>query len=375
MSTPPETPVWAYRAHLDGLRALAVYLVVAFHAGVVRASGGFVGVDVFFVLSGYLVTGVLVRDLDGPRGRVGFGRFYARRVRRLLPAAAVNLVVTAVVFGVVAAPVELADAQRAIRAAALYVANWHFIAQSADYFAADVETSPVAHYWSLSVEEQFYVAWPLLLAGIYALARRRRRGSAAGAGGDRAGRRGLLRAGADPGRSRHQPGLPGHRHPRVPTPGRRAPRGHAGDRGPARSVACCCGVADGGRDPGRGRGHRGHQPGRDRCHLAGPRHHRGHRRPDRLPRRGTWRSGASAVLLGARGVPGQDLLRHLPVALDRDRGARPRGRARPRGHRRRGRRGGHRAGLAQLRAAGAPHPHRHRASTASVPWSSPRASC
>ena len=176
MSSPAEADSWAYRPHLDGLRALAVYLVVAFHAGVGRASGGFVGVDVFFVLSGYLVTALLVRDLDGERGRVRFGRFYARRVRRLLPAAALNLVVTAIVFGVVAAPVELADARNAIRAAALYVANWYFILQSADYFAADVESSPVAHYWSLAVEEQFYLVWPVLLAGIYALARRRRVG-------------------------------------------------------------------------------------------------------------------------------------------------------------------------------------------------------
>ena len=101
-----------------------------------------------------------------------FGRFYARRARRLLPAAAVNLVVTAVVFAAIAAPIELAEAERGIRAAALYVANWQFISQSADYFATDVEVSPVAHYWSLSVEEQFYLLWPLALAGLFAPAGR-----------------------------------------------------------------------------------------------------------------------------------------------------------------------------------------------------------
>jgi peptidoglycan/LPS O-acetylase OafA/YrhL len=163
---------WGYRPHLDGLRAVAVYLVVAFHAGVARASGGFIGVDVFFVLSGYLVTGVLVRDLEGPDGRIGLARFYARRARRLLPAAAVTLVVTAIVFGSIGGRVEVLDARNAIRAASLYVANWHFIAKSADYFAADLESSPVLHFWSLAVEEQFYLLWPLLFGGLYALARR-----------------------------------------------------------------------------------------------------------------------------------------------------------------------------------------------------------
>ena len=139
MAATRSSNAWGYRPHLDGLRAVAVYLVVAFHAGVARASGGFIGVDVFFVLSGYLVTGVLVRDLEGPDGRIGLARFYARRARRLLPAAAVTLVVTAIVFGSIGGRVEVLDARNAIRAASLYVANWHFIAKSADYFAADLD--------------------------------------------------------------------------------------------------------------------------------------------------------------------------------------------------------------------------------------------
>ncbi len=161
---------WTYRPHLDGLRAVAVYLVVAFHAGIGRAAGGFIGVDVFFVLSGYLVTNILLRDL-GQHGRVRFGRFYARRSRRLLPAAALSLVVTAVVFRAIAAPAELAAARDSIRWASLYASNWHFIAESADYFGADVDASPVAHYWSLSVEEQFYLLWPLVLAAVHRVAR------------------------------------------------------------------------------------------------------------------------------------------------------------------------------------------------------------
>ena len=92
-----------YRPHLDGLRALAVYLVVLFHAGISSFSGGYIGVDVFFVLSGYLVTSLLMRDLDGG-GTVRFSRFYSRRFRRLLPAAFVTLVITSIVYSAVAGP-------------------------------------------------------------------------------------------------------------------------------------------------------------------------------------------------------------------------------------------------------------------------------
>src|SRR5262249_34767030 len=158
---------------LDGLRALAVYLVVAFHAGLVRWKGGFIGVDVFFVLSGYLVTNLLVRDL-GHAGHVGVSRFYSRRVRRLLPAALVNLVIVAIVFRARAARVRRGAGGDAIAAAALYVSNWWFIHQAANYFGADITASPVAQYWSLSVEEQFYALWPLLMYAMFRIARRMR---------------------------------------------------------------------------------------------------------------------------------------------------------------------------------------------------------
>ena len=167
----PEELGGSYRAFLDGLRAVAVYLVVLFHAGSDRFSGGFVGVDVFFVLSGYLVTQLLLRDLRG-QGSISFGRFYARRFRRLLPAAFATLVITALVFSALASPIEVADAEGGFRAAFLYVANWHFVAQSSDYFGADLSANPVLHFWSLAVEEQFYLLWPLLLGGLFVLARR-----------------------------------------------------------------------------------------------------------------------------------------------------------------------------------------------------------
>ena len=160
-----------YRPHLDGIRTIAVYLVVAFHAGLGVLSGGYIGVDIFFVLSGYLVTQVLVRDLAAV-GRIRGRQFYARRVRRILPAAAITLVATAVAYSVVASPIELLDALGGFKAAFLYVANWFFIRQSADYFAANVETNPVLQFWSLAVEEQFYLVWPLLFGGLYLATRR-----------------------------------------------------------------------------------------------------------------------------------------------------------------------------------------------------------
>ena len=165
-----DSPV-TYRPHLDGLRAVAVYLVVLFHAGSSRFAGGYVGVDVFFVLSGYLVTQLLLRDVHG-QGSIRFGRFYARRFRRLLPAAFVALIVTAVVFTAIAAPAEVADAVGSFKAAFLYSTNWYFIHQAQGYFGANVVTNPVLQFWSLAVEEQFYLLWPLTLGGVFVLTRR-----------------------------------------------------------------------------------------------------------------------------------------------------------------------------------------------------------
>ena len=155
-----------YRPYLDGLRCLAVYLVVAFHAGLGLFSGGFVGVDVFFVLSGFLVTRILLGDLVRS-GRIDFRRFYSRRFRRILPAAAVMLLVTTIAYLLVASPLQAFIAVGDFRAAFCYFANWHFVQQTTDYFATPVGASPVLHFWSLAVEEQFYAAWPLLLTAIF----------------------------------------------------------------------------------------------------------------------------------------------------------------------------------------------------------------
>jgi peptidoglycan/LPS O-acetylase OafA/YrhL len=169
--TPPPTIAAAgYRPHLDGLRALAVYLVVLFHGGNTRFAGGFVGVDVFFVLSGYLVTQLLWRDIETLDG-IRLARFYARRVRRILPAAFVALTGTALLYVAIASPSQVAAALGAFKAAFLFVANWFFIARSTAYFGGDLAQNPVLHCWSLAVEEQFYLAWPLVLGGLVAVGR------------------------------------------------------------------------------------------------------------------------------------------------------------------------------------------------------------
>jgi len=151
-----------FRPDIEGLRGIAVLIVVAFHYGIPGVSGGFVGVDVFFVLSGYLITGLLVDEIQ-KSSRLSLLHFYARRVRRLLPASALTLVLTLGIGAVVLAPTELVFAGRAARATALYVSNVFFARNAADYFAPNVESNPMLHTWSLAVEEQFYLCWPLLI--------------------------------------------------------------------------------------------------------------------------------------------------------------------------------------------------------------------
>jgi peptidoglycan/LPS O-acetylase OafA/YrhL len=155
-------PTWVHRPELDGLRTVAVYLVVLFHAEVGLFAGGFIGVDLFFVLSGFLVSSILF-DEAARRGTVDVGAFFARRVRRLLPAAVVVVVATSLGSVLTSSLARrlpwIGDAQSAL----LYVSNWHFLSQSSDYFGADIDKSPFLHFWSLSIEEQFYVGFALVL--------------------------------------------------------------------------------------------------------------------------------------------------------------------------------------------------------------------
>ncbi|MCU7723689.1 acyltransferase [Actinoplanes sp. KI2] len=162
-----------FRPDIEGLRAVAVLLVVAAHAGVAGLAGGYVGVDVFFVISGFLITSLLLREAERT-GRISVARFYCRRAVRLLPAAAVVLVSTLVAARFLLPAVRLAEYCKDALSAATYVANLRFAAIGTDYLSADRPPSPFQHFWSLAVEEQFYLAWPLLiLAAAYLWQRRR----------------------------------------------------------------------------------------------------------------------------------------------------------------------------------------------------------
>lgn len=164
-----------FRPDIEGLRAVAVLAVVLFHFDVPGAGGGFIGVDVFFVISGFLITGLLWREVSSA-GTVRLGRFYGARTRRLLPASASVGVVIAITWAVLSPPVP---ARRTIGdgiASALYVGNYRFALQGTDYFTASANSSsPFQHYWSLGVEEQFYLVWPPMIIGTAWLIRRVRR--------------------------------------------------------------------------------------------------------------------------------------------------------------------------------------------------------
>ena len=147
-----------FRPEIEGLRGIAILLVVVCHAGIAGFDAGFIGVDVFFVLSGFLITGLLI-DEHERTGRIELGGFYARRAKRILPAAAVVLVATLVAALAIFSPLDMARIAQDGLAAGLSVANMRFAIEATDYFAA-TDTSPMLHYWSLSVEEQFYLLWP-----------------------------------------------------------------------------------------------------------------------------------------------------------------------------------------------------------------------
>lgn len=159
------------RGDIQGLRAVAVVMVILYHAGVPFVRGGFAGVDVFFVISGFLITGLMVRELERT-GRLSLRNFWARRAKRLLPATALVLVAVTAMSLLFLPQLQWADTAGEIVAAALYVINWLLAKSSVDYLAQDYAPSPVQHFWSLAVEEQFYLAWPLLILLLAALNRR-----------------------------------------------------------------------------------------------------------------------------------------------------------------------------------------------------------
>ena len=185
MTTAPEIPVETrlltsgneagtapgdrrFRPDVEGLRAVAVVLVVLYHAGLKGLTGGYVGVDVFFVISGFVITGVLLREQAATKG-VSIIGFYGRRSRRIIPAATLVIIVTVALtyffLGVVYGNQTATDA----RWTAVFLANFHFSSVGTNYLAAQQPPSPLQNFWSLAVEEQFYLVYPTLVLLISAV--------------------------------------------------------------------------------------------------------------------------------------------------------------------------------------------------------------
>ena len=165
-----------FRPDIQGMRALAVSMVVIYHLHPSLLPGGFAGVDVFFVISGFLITGHLLREYR-KTGKVALVDFWGRRAKRLMPAAALVLIVTWVVSRLVLPATQLASTATQIRASALYFQNWQLAWDAVDYLKSGTAATPVQHFWSLSVEEQFYLVWPLLFLIAALTARTWRRGA------------------------------------------------------------------------------------------------------------------------------------------------------------------------------------------------------
>ena len=162
-----------FRLDIQGLRAIAIVLVVLYHAHLPGLTGGYIGVDVFFVISGFLITGQLLGEVDR-RGKLSLVGFYARRIKRLLPLSTLVLVCTVVASWVLLVPLQATTVLHDALYTAGYGMNYHLAIEGTNYLQAASAVSPFQHYWSLAVEEQFYFVWPLLLLVISVVAARRR---------------------------------------------------------------------------------------------------------------------------------------------------------------------------------------------------------
>jgi peptidoglycan/LPS O-acetylase OafA/YrhL len=169
----PEATSTTFRGDVDGLRAVAIILVVGYHVLLPGFHGGFIGVDMFFVISGYLITRNLLSEADRAH-RIALLTFWAKRIRRLVPALALMVAVVVLLTLLIVNKLDWSTVAQQGRWAALYISNLMFARQASNYFAADVKTSLFLHTWSLGVEEQFYLLWPLVFGGACVLARRRR---------------------------------------------------------------------------------------------------------------------------------------------------------------------------------------------------------
>ena len=166
MTSPSAPRKPGFRDDIQGMRAIAVLTVIAAHAGLPFLPGGYVGVDVFFVISGYLITQLLVTEASRT-GRLSLPAFYSRRARRILPAASVVLVLTVLASLLWMSVLEAIDLAKDALWSAVFAANVRFAQQGVDYFASEAAPSPLQHYWSLAVEEQFYLVWPLLVGLVF----------------------------------------------------------------------------------------------------------------------------------------------------------------------------------------------------------------
>ena len=178
MPTRPPAPrgrtiVFGFVPALDGIRAVAVLGVLLYHGGAPLSSGGFLGVNMFFVLSGFLITSLLLGEWTR-RLTIRLGQFWARRARRLLPALLLMLVGVALFARFFSSPGEFSSLRLDSLSTLFYVANWHFIVGGSNYFAQSAQPSPLSHMWSLSIEEQFYILWPPVVLGLLHLGRRLR---------------------------------------------------------------------------------------------------------------------------------------------------------------------------------------------------------
>ena len=175
-NAPGARPTMGHIRGLDGIRALSVLAIIAFHTGLKAVPGGFYGVDAFFVLSGFLITSLLVREWSGS-GTIRLRRFWAARARRLLPALFLLIAVIGIVLAfvptVLATPNIIGDTLSTM----FYVSNWYSIHRGVTYFSLSAQPSPLLHTWSLAIEEQFYLVWPLVVLGVlkFGTARRPRR--------------------------------------------------------------------------------------------------------------------------------------------------------------------------------------------------------